>query len=91
MRKISSIPFAIFQFVDLRNVLSTSFQNAVWSPVDKDLRLLPYNEKLTLFTKDVCSEFVGERENETCNFEVRVVFDCMIRAKERKYGRDLSA
>jgi hypothetical protein len=59
--------------------------NPVYSVADKELVLRPYNETLSNFTAQVCSEIGGTATNE-CKFELRVAFDCLLRNKVRKFG-----
>ena len=52
---------------------------------DESLTLRPYNAALNKLTDKICSE-VGQAGQDTCLFETRTAFDCLLRHKVRKYG-----
>ena len=52
---------------------------------EQELRIRPYNAALTNFTKKVCSE-IGLETSDTCLFETRVAFDCVLRSRVGKFG-----
>ena len=58
---------------------------AKWNVNDDRLTLRPYNQKLSEFTSALCKE-IGQDNSDTCLFETRVAFDCLLRNKVRKGG-----
>ena len=55
-----------------------------YSP-EQELRLRPYNAALNSLTHKICGE-IGLGESDTCLFETRTAFDCVLRKKVQKFG-----
>jgi hypothetical protein len=52
---------------------------------DDSLKLRPYNQALNAYTEKVCTD-IGQSGSDTCLFETRTAFDCLLRNKVRKFG-----
>ena len=52
---------------------------------DDRLRIRPYNQALNDLTNSLCKE-IGQEGNDTCLFETRTAFDCLLRSKVSKGG-----
>ena len=52
---------------------------------ESELRLRPYNQKLSELTGKICGE-IGLGESDVCLFETRLAFDCLLRQKVQKMG-----
>lgn len=53
-------------------------QNPTFYVKDTDLKIRPYNQKLTQLTGQICGE-LGLGESDVCLFETRLAFDCVLR------------
>ena len=58
-----------------------------WNVRDEKLTLRPYNQALSELTSSLCTE-LGQAGQDTCLFETRTAFDCLLRHRVRK-GHDL--
>ena len=56
-----------------------------WNNKDDKLTLRPYNEALKQLTSSLCKE-IGQEGQDTCLFETRTAFDCLLRHRVRKGG-----
>ncbi len=56
-----------------------------FNTTETTFRLRPYNQELNKLTQGLCSD-IGLQGNDTCLFETRTAFDCVLRAKARKFG-----
>lgn len=56
-----------------------------WNVNEEKLTLRPYNAALNDLTSSICSE-LGQEGNDTCLFETRTAFDCLLRHRVRKGG-----
>ena len=61
---------------------------ATWVNKDQHLKLRPYNEKLTALTTEICND-MGHAGSDSCLFETRTAFDCVLRHRVRKGGHEL--
>lgn len=52
---------------------------------ETELRLRPYNQRLSELTGKICGE-IGLGESDVCLFETRLAFDCLLRHKVQKMG-----
>ena len=59
--------------------------SATWIVKDDKLKLRPYNAALNNLTEGLCKE-LGQDGCDTCLFETRTAFDCLLRHKVRKGG-----
>ena len=58
-----------------------------WIVKDQKLSLRPYNQALNDLTDSICKE-IGQGGQDTCLFETRTAFDCLLRHKVRKGGEE---
>lgn len=56
-----------------------------WNVKDEKLTLRPYNQALTQYTSELCTD-IGQKDSDTCLFETRTAFDCLLRHRVRKGG-----
>lgn len=56
-----------------------------WNVRDEKLTLRPYNQALSELTSSLCAE-LGQKGQDTCLFETRTAFDCLLRHRVRKGG-----
>ena len=56
-----------------------------WNVNDRVLTLRPYNAALNKLTDQLCVD-LGQGGDDTCLFETRTAFDCLLRNKVRKGG-----
>ena len=52
---------------------------------ESELRIRPYNNALNNLTSNICKS-LGVESNDTCLFETRLAFDCVLRKKVTKFG-----
>ncbi len=52
---------------------------------DEHLVLRPYNVALGVLTSKICTE-AHQASQDSCLFETRLAFDCLLRNKVRKFG-----
>lgn len=52
---------------------------------DESLTLRPYHQTLGRLTEKICTES-NMQGNDTCLFETRTAFDCVLRQKVQKFG-----
>lgn len=53
---------------------------------DDVVRIRPYNAQLNKLTAEVCTVTGFGSNNDTCMFETRTAFDCLLRKKVSKFG-----
>ena len=58
---------------------------ATWNVKEEKLILRPYNTALNDLTTSICAE-LGHGNTDTCLFETRTAFDCLLRNRVRKGG-----
>ena len=58
---------------------------ATWNVKEDKLTLRPYNAALNDLTTQLCAD-LGHGSTDTCLFETRTAFDCLLRNRVRKGG-----